>query len=309
MAYDVNGSTELAAFSPTLVSLEAMDAMDDATENNMFNFSLDLSNQVQGAGALDIPIYPAVDLEEDVEGTALEGAQFPATKVTLTPDTKRAVIIPITDYGRAYANQDVMNGYGRQVGRDAIRKIDIGIAGVYADSDHAAVDAGAVTDIDEEDILAAKDLLDMANAPSTGRVLVVHPFQYNAILGIAGLTRFDAVGKADEANAKISGIIGRLHGFTVVMDQNMIQTGADATLRRHNIAFVYNPGDVQKCSIGWGMATFKPMVSNTLYAGDRLRLIWTYEETFGAEVIRGEISFGFVALRPEWIVDITTGVV
>lgn len=302
MAYDVNGTTELAAFSPTLVSIESMDAMDDATQNNMFNFSVDLSGEVAGATALDIPVYPAVDLEDDVEGTALEGAQFASTKVTLTPDTEKAVIIPITDYGRAAANQDVMNGYGRQAGRDAMRKIDVGIAGVYSDSSHSAVDAGAGTDIDEADILAAKELLDGANAPTQGRVLVVHHTQYNAILAIDGLTRFDAIGKGGEENAKVSGVIGRLHGFTIVMDQNIIS----AASRRHNIAFVYD-GTKQGSSVAWGMVTFKPMVSNTLYAGDRLRLIWTYNEEYGSEVIRAEMKFGYAALRPDWIVDVSTG--
>lgn len=300
MAYDVNAATNLAAFSPTLVSTKAMDAMDDATQNNMLNFSVDLSNDVAGATALDIPVYPAVDLETDTEGTALEGAQFAATKVTLTPSTKRAVIIPITDYARAYSNQEVMNGYGRQVVRDAMRKIDVGICGAYADSAHSAVDAG-VADIDEADILAAKELLDGANAPETGRVLVLHHTQYNAILAIDGLTRFDSLGKAGIDNAKVSGVIGMLHGFLVVMDQNIIS----AASRRHNIAFVSGNNE-QNSAIGWGLATFKPMVSNTMYAGDRVRLIWQYNEEYGSEVIRGQISFGYVALRPEWIVDIST---
>lgn len=305
MTWDVNGTTELVDFSPTLVALETLDEMDDATQNMLVEYSLDVSDECVAAGSVQTPVFPQVDMEDDVEGTPLEGAQFPSDNVMLTPDTKKAVIIPITNYARAVANQDLMNGYGRQLGRDAMRKIDIGIAGVYAETGNSPVDAGAATDIDEADILAAKELLDLANAPIAGRVLIVHTTQYNAILAIDGLTRFDALGKADAANAKVSGLIGYLHGFLVVQDQNLVTTGSGGTLRRHNIAMVYG-GTKQNSSVEWAMSTFRPMVSNTVTAGTRLRLIWTFDTNYGCEVLRGEMQFGFVALQPKWIVDIRT---
>lgn len=301
MAFDVNGMTETADFSPTLVAIEALDEMADNTNNAMVQYSLDVSDELVGAGSVVTPIYPAVDMEDETEGTPLEGAQFPTDNVTLTPDRKKAVIIPITDYARAVSNQDLMNGYGRQVARDAMRKIDIALCGVYSETGNTPVDAGAAADIDEADILAAKEILDGQNAPPQGRVLILHHTQYNAILAIDGLTRFDALGKAGDANAKVSGVIGMLHGFLIVLDQNIVS----AASRRHNIAMVYG-GNKQNSAVEWGMSTFRPMVSNTVTAGNRLRLVWTYDTTRGSEIIRGEMQFDYIALRPEWIVDIQT---
>lgn len=301
MAFDVNGMTELVDFSPTLVALEAMDEMTDATNNAFVRFALDVSDELVGAGSVQTPIYPAVDLEDETEGTPLEGAQFAADNVILTPDRKKAVIIPITDYARAVANQDLMNGYGRQAGRDALRKIDTSIAGVYSETSNAPVDAGAAADIDEADILAGKEILDGQNCPGEGRVLILHHTQYNAMLAIDNFTRFDAVGKSGDGNPKVSGVIGTVHGFLVVLDQNVVSAGA----RRHNVMTVFG-GNKQNSAIQWGMSTFRPMVSMTLTAGNRLRLIWTYDTTRACEIIRAEMQYDYIALRPEWIVDIQT---
>lgn len=301
MAFEVNGMTATADFSPTLVAVEALDEMTDATQNAMVANAVDRSDDLVGAGSVQDPIYPAVDMEDETEGTPLEGAQFPADNVVLTPDRKKAVVIPITNYAQAVSNQNLMNGYGRQVARDAMRKIDIAMCGVYSETANSAVDAGAAADIDEADILAAKEILDGQNAPATGRVLILHHTQYNAMLAIDNFTRFDAIGKAGNENPKVSGVVGTVHGFTVWLDQNIIS----AASRRHNLAMVFG-GNKQNSSVEWGMSTFRPMVSNTVTAGNRLRLIWTFDPYYGSEVLRGEMQFDYIALRGEWIVDIQT---
>ena len=297
----VTAAADVADFSPTVVSLEALDAMDDATQNMVMMNSWDGSNELQEAGALDIPIFPEVDLEDETEGTELVGVSLPSDKVTITPDTRKAVNIPITDYARAVSNQELMNGYGRQAGRDAARRLDTSIAGVYTETSNAPVDSGAGTDIDEADILAGKETLDGQNAPEGGRKLILHHSQYNAVLAIPGLVRFDAVGKAGDENAIISGVIGKLHGWLVMLDQNMIA----AASRRHNLGLVFD-GSKQMSSVGHGLATFRPMISQVTTAGNRLRLIWTYDTRFASEVLRAQMFYGYKAMRPEWIIDFQT---
>lgn len=297
----VGTSADVVSFSPDLVSLEALDAMDDATSNMMLANALDLSAELVGAASLSIPVFPDVDMTDETEGVVLPGTVFPTTDVTVTPDTKKAVNIPLTDYARATANQELMNGYGRQAGREASRLLDTSIAGVYTETAHAPIDAGIGVDIDEADIIAAKGLLDGANAPGQGRKLVLYHNQYNAILAIPGLVRFDAVGKAGDANAIVSGVVGSLHGFLLSLDQNMVDAGA----RRHNVALVNN-GNRAESAVAYGMATFKAMISNTLHVGNLLRLIWTYDTTLASEVLRAMMYYGYKALRPEWLVDIQT---
>ena len=295
-------TADVASFSPTLVSIKALDAMDDATNNVMLETTLDKSDELQAAGALDIPIFPHVDMSDETEGTPLASSVFPATEVTIAPDTRKAVRIPITDYARAVSNQELMNGYGRQAGREASRLFDTSVAGVYTETSNPAVDAGLGVDIDEADILQAKETLDGRNAPGSSRELVLHHSQYNAILAIPGLTRFDAVGKAADLNAIISGVIGSLHGFRVSLSQNMIAAGS----RRHNLAFIGASAGEEQAAIARAMATFRPMISNTLVVGDRLRLIWTYDDELASEVLRAQQFYGYKAIRPEWLVDIQT---
>lgn len=297
----VTAAADVADFSPTLVSLEALDAMDDATQNMVLEASLDLSDELEAAGALDIPVFPDVDMSDETEGTELVGVSLPSSKVTVTPDTRKAVNIPITDYARAVSNQELMNGYGRQAGREGARLLDTSIAGVFSESSNAAIDSGALADIDEADILAGKEILDGQNAPANGRKLILHHSQYNAVLAISGLVRFDAVGKASDENAIISGVIGKLHGFLVELDQNIVSSGG----RRHNLMLI-SGGTKQESSVAHALATFRPMISQVTVAGNRFRLIWTYDTRFASEVLRAQQFYGFKALRPEWIMDMET---
>lgn len=299
----VTTAADVADFSPTLVSLEALDAMDDATQNMVMENSLDLSNELQEAGALDIPVFPQVDMADETEGVELVGVSLPSSKVTITPDTRKAVNIPITDYARALSNQEIMNGYGRQAGREAARLVDTSIAGVYLETSNAPVDSGAGVDIDEADILAGKEILDGQNAPANGRKLILHHSQYNAVLAISGLVRFDAVGKAGDENSIISGVVGKLHGFLISLAQNIVGAAA----RRHNLMLVFD-NTKQGSSVAHAWATFRQMISQVTVAGDRLRLIWTYDTRFASEVLRAMQFYGFKALRPEWIVDMQTSI-
>lgn len=289
-------SAATTEFSPTLTALQAQRKFTDLTSNMLTRVSFDATSMIVGAESLDIPIFPAVDLADETEGTALEYKQFSATKVTLTPGTQKAVVIPITNYARARANQDLMNGYGIQAAADSARRVDIDLAGLYT-SATLTVTAGTGADIDEADVLAAKELLDGVSCPPEGRWLGLHHTQYNALLSIDRFTKVDSLG----VTAIPTGIVGMLHGFTVMLDQNIVST-TDGF--RHNL-FGVTSGFTES-SIMHGFGTFKAMVSNTLNAGNAPRLIWTFDPKVGSEVIRAELMYGVQATRPEWLGVIKT---
>ena len=301
MADAYNTAAALADFSPTLVAQDALDEMTDATNNAFLTHSVDLTARVNGATALDIPVFAEVTHATETEGTALEYKQFSSAKVTLTPSTKKAVVIPITDWASAYANQELMSGFGRQAGRNAAQIVDIAIAGVYSEAGTTAQDGGTGGDITEALIIGAKEQLDANNAPMEGRFLILHHQQYNAALSIDRLTRYDATGVAGPANPIKNGALGELHGFQVFLDQNVVGT-TDGF--RHNVAGVYN-GTIEGSSICHGYATFKPLI-DTLSAGNAPRLVWTYDPKVGSQVLRSEVGYGYVALRTKWLVDIKT---
>ncbi len=297
MADSYNTSTSLAEFSPTLTATVAQDAMTDATNNALLQVSFNATDLIRGATSLDIPIFPSLDLEDEVEGTPLEYKQFNAGKVTLTPNLQKAVVIPITDYARARANQDIMSGYARQAGRDAARKVDQTLSNLYS-SATLTVTAGTNTDIDATDVLTAKELLDGANAPLEGRWLALHHTQYNALLAIDDFVHLEKYGSN---SALPNGVLGSLYGFTVLLDQNIIATTDGFRQNMFGVS-----GGLAESSIVYGFGTFEDMVSNTLSAGNNPRLIWTYDSKAGSEVLRAEILYGVAASRAEWLGVIKT---
>lgn len=298
MADEYNTTTSNADFIPTIVANEAQLAFTDHTSNGLLGQTYDASSMLApGGNALDLPIVPAVTLETETEGTPLEYAQFSSSKVTLNMTTKKGVVLPFTDYSLAVENQDILAPYGEQIGANAAKTVDAAIAALYSSAGISAITAGTNATIDEADILAAKSNLDEANAPATGRWLAVYPDQHNALLA---LDRFTAAEKLGQEYIT-GGMLGRIHGFDVVMDNNLVAT-TDGF--RHNMYGVN--GGLAGSSLVLAYGTFREIAGGAVAAGQRPRIIMSYDSKAGCHVMRGQILFGVAVFRDEWLGTIKT---
>jgi hypothetical protein len=76
------------------------------------------------------------------------------------------------------------------------------------------------------DILAAKGILDAANVPQEGRVLVMPSSMYNGqLLAIADVYRMDSYGKS----ALPDGVVNRIHGFDIMIRSTVVVYDNTAT--------------------------------------------------------------------------------
>jgi N4-gp56 family major capsid protein len=298
MADEYMTSTANAEFIPTIVATEAQLVFTDHTKNGLIGRSFDATSMLSGGGnKLDLPKIPAVELETETEGTPLEYAQFSSSKTTLTIDTKRAVVMAFTDYSLALENQDVLGPYGTQIGANSAKTVDAALAALYSSASISAITAGTGADIDEADILEAKSNLDEANAPDQGRYIAVKSDQYNALLA---LDRFTAAEKLGQEYIS-GGVLGRIHGFDVVEDNNLVAT-TDGF--RHNVYGV--SGGLTGSSLVHAFGQFRDPQAGAVASGQTPRIILGYDMKAGSHVLRGQIYFGVQVYRPEWFGTIKT---
>lgn len=308
MADAYQTSTALTEFHATLIANAAQLAMTDYTNNALLATAQNLTEAVAGAKTLDIPIIPAVNHAAETEGTALEYSQFSADKVSLSVDTRRGVVMAFTPYAMARtpdAGASIIEGYGQQLGADARRILDAALAAEYANVGNT-VTGTTGANITEANIIAAKDYLDGANAPMEGRTLVVHHEQYNAMLQIARFTELDKIGSGQSIT---TGMIGRIHGFDVFLDQNIVGT-TDGF--RHNLAFVRDPSQsglagANRAALAWAVSPLPAVAAGGVSAGSMPRITISYDaKGNGSQIIDSRIQYGTKTIRSAWSVDIKT---
>jgi hypothetical protein len=73
----------------------------------------------------------------------------------------------------------------------------------------------------EADIREARRLLNVQNVPMEGRFLAVHPTQEDDLYGIDNFVKADSIGVG--VSPRITGFIGRVMGFDVVMSTNVTE--------------------------------------------------------------------------------------
>lgn len=308
MADAYQTSTALTEFHATLVANQAQLAFGDYTNNALLATAQNLTDAVAGAKTLDIPIIPAVNHATETEGTALEYVQFSADKVSLTVDTRKGMVMAFTPYALARTQDGgatILQGYGQQIGADARRILDAALAAEYANAG-STVTGTTAANITEANIVSAKDALDAANAPMEGRTLVLHNEQYNAAIQIARFTEAQTIGSGQTIQ---TGVIGRIHGFDVFLDQNIVGT-TDGF--RHNLAFVRDPSQsglagANRASLGWAVSPLPQVSAGGVSAGTMPRITLSYDaKGAGSQIIDSRIQYGTKTIRAVWLIDIKT---
>ncbi len=299
MADAYNTSTSLSDFARTQIHDSAILSYTNKTNNAFMMNALDVSALFGPQDtAVKFPVLPAATLQSVTEGTAIDRKQYSSTGRTLTLDTRRADLIPMTDFIRMASRQQMWADLGSALGDIAKKTIDTSLAGLYTSSPTDVTNA-TTTGIQSPDVLAAKDALDAANAPATGRVLVVNSDQYNNFL----LTNTDFVDNdrrgASGGDPLVSGVVGSIFGFEVWMDNNVVETAGLA----RNMAFVRGTTP-QNSSIGYALGTLAPTMSGQPYVGDKFRFLWNRNSPYLSDEMEFVFMYGVIAFNPAWIVEV-----
>ena len=304
MADAFNNPTSHADMIPEIWDTQAILAADDHTNNALMALSADASSMLVGGGdIINFPKQADVDLVTVSQTAETEAAQFSASTIQLTIDTHKGNPILVTSQADSLSNQDIMENLFQQAGFAVGRTVDQSLAALHA-SAGITVTGNTSLDITEAQVREAKRGLDDANAPRGGRFLVVDVQQMDALSAISRFTEADKI--ANPAGI-VEGQVGRIHGFNVFMDQNIVEVASNVGLA-HNLFGVFDT-DPRKSALVHAFATFRPSraaVSQRIIPQIGLRATFTFDGKRFGDIMTVEVNFGVKSVRSEWLGDLQT---
>lgn len=150
------------------------------------------------------------------------------TKIPVTLDKHKEISWLIEDCASAKAIEDAVN-YVTDAAIALGEQIDKDLLALYST---LTLQAGSGTaPLSVATILDAREKLNIAKAPVTGRYFVVSPQDETALLKLEEFTKADW--SDENMPALREATLGKKYGFTFIMDQQV----ADTEGQRHNIAF------------------------------------------------------------------------
>lgn len=314
-------ASQLAELKPTIIRATWL-AATDMSLNPLAHLALNLSREADMALTYQAAVFPQNPDVAVTPGTGLTATGPVLTNKQLTKATNRAVYNKWvnTQLGNVTMRDRVLPGYLASGAAAIYKRIDTALAGLYA-SAGSTRDAG-LNDIAEADIVWAKQTLDAANAPTGRRCLVVSEVQMGALARIPRFTEADKIGNGQ---AILEGAVGRIHGFNVFMDVNIVE----ATSQSQNLAFVAAPGapsanseqngmgeiglapdgtgdQMGECSMSFAVARIPAppvMLSMELPFGN---MVIGHTINDDANELRLNTLYGVLAHRTEWLLNIKT---
>lgn len=294
--------TTSASLVPEIWQAELLESFVNATKNGTLSVAFQ-STRLQDAGGGDIlhfPSFPIVATATITDGTAQEYTRVTTSEKTLTVSTQKGNVAAMTDKVRGQSMYDMVAPYRRQAALTMAKDISTALGALYTGAG-LSVAGTTTTYITEAQIAEAKEKLDLANCPDNGRWLVVDSKNANAITKITRFSQMDSVG--DGSPIRTGRPLGMIHGFTVVLDNNLTA----ASGKRHCLAGV--TGDEYTSSLVYAFTAMKPGISGQPeiiipQIGAKFTLGRDFK--LHSDVIEWHQIYGVAAIRSEFLVDIAT---
>lgn len=192
-----------------------------------------------------VPKLSNYDAIDKTANTELPSSATTESEFTLTVNKHKGIRIAVEDMAQAQSSYDLMRLYTEKVGYGLAKSVDSDLLALFS-SLSQTVGATASTDaaLHYTQIVRAVRSLELAEAPSTDRAMLVDAYGMEQLRRITEFTRYDAAGQAGDKNAFISAEIGTILGMPVYMTNNLGTTSVvGGTLSRglvvHKEAFAY----------------------------------------------------------------------
>lgn len=275
------------------------------------NFDTEIKNY---GDTVDVTFPGALTANDKAQGGSRTINDLTSTKVSVTLNKHKEASFAIDDIEKAFAKNDLIYGSGdpnesaQTTGLGGYMNSAVAAITEAVESDLLGLYSGLSqqtgtnsSDIDEAKILTARQKLNEAKAPLSGRTLAVTPGQETALLKIERFTSAERIANGGEAIKE--GTIGRIHGFDVKMSQGVVSSSGYHNLAFHTNAFGLVVRPLPEVPQGMGAVG---TVVNDPQSGLSVRIRMNYDSDLGAVVCTAEILYGVTELRDAFAVDILT---
>lgn len=185
-----------------------------------------------GGSKLNIPFMSTYDARDKVAGTPVVYDANVETEIELTINKHKYLAFTIEDITKvqsSYALQELYRGAQKEA---LARAMDTDLASLHA---AAGTNISGGANVDDADILAVVQALDLANVPQTDRAGIVHSKVMNDLRGVNKYTTYDNTGKTGLA---VSGkaIVPNVYGMDIHMSNNVVTDTVSHNLFFHKSA-------------------------------------------------------------------------
>lgn len=162
------------------------------------------------------------------------------TDVTISVDKHKEASFLVEDLAKVQSNYDLMAEYTTKAGYAIAKAVDSDLLGLYTGLTTTDVGTYGV-DITDPVILAAIEVLDLADVPMEDRYFVIDPTQKTALMKIDKFTRADYLGEYQSAKPAVTGtpsryMWGDVYGIPVYWTNQVPETAGTPT-QQHNMLF------------------------------------------------------------------------
>lgn len=289
-------SNTLSVHNATIVAQEALAVL----RANLFlakRIRRDFEEEVKTYGqTVSIPKFGTLAANDKASGGSRTVQDVTSTNVTVTLNKHKEATFLIEDPERAFARNDLVQGYTASGMTAILEAVEGDIFALYAGLSQTVGSSG--TPLSEANILAVRKLLRDAKAPLDDNfTLALSTTDYATALGLDRFTSADKIGAAGKI---ADGALGKIHGFQTFESQLVkVATG------RHNLAFhrdfaalVVRPLP----EIPQGLGTVSSIVSDP-ESGLSVRVRMNYDADRGGIATTVEILYGVAEVRDELAVD------
>ena len=291
-------ANDVSAHYPVMVAQEALQVL----RGNPVLAGLvyrDFEEDVKEQGdSVQVPIIGTMTANDKTVAGSYTAQDATSTTKTVTLNKHKEVTFVITDVESAFARGNVVEAYGRSAMAAIIDALDADLAGLYAGLSQTQGSNG--NGLAAADMRTARKTLSDAKAPKSDRFFVAGTEAYNLLLA---QSEFTDVSKYGASTPIMEGELGRIYGFRVFENQNIVSATGDHNLAFHRNAFGLAVRPLPSISPEWGV---KSTVVSDPVSGLSVRVIMWYNAQRGGVQTTVEILYGFAELQDTLAVDVIT---
>lgn len=215
-------TTTAAYFIPEIWANTALASLRDRIRlARLVTKDTDVTNAFTVGDVLHIPAPGTFTANNKSAGSAVTLQAPTDSEVTVTLDKHKEVSFLVEDPVRAEANQSVIDRYATNAVIPIANAIEDDLFALY--SGFSATPLGGSVTLAASAVAAARKTLNQANAPETGRNLVVTAASEIALLGDTAIANYMQNSRAERLD---EGFVGRLYGFDVWYSNRVPLSGA-----------------------------------------------------------------------------------
>lgn len=288
--------TTNAAIIPTIIAAQALGAL----KSNMTlaaTVNRDYDNEVASYGnVIKIPVRAALTVNDKAAGSDVTVQDPTTTALTVTLNKHKEVTFGEEDVATMFSRPDSLAGYAEDAAIAILEQIETDLAGLYSGFSQTINAAAGLSDANFRE---AQRLLNAAKAPQGMRYAHLHEDAYAELMALDKVVNSDYQGP-EGYTALQNGVAGKLYGFNVLLNQNIVVSTTCKNIFAHRDAMVLATRPMR--------TTPRRNVEQVVMSegGIGLRVTMSYNANALAEQVTIDVLYGVAEMRDTFGIAVST---